>query len=76
MTSNSLLHEPTERDVYTVEEAGARLGISRDHAYRLAAKGEIPTLRLGRRLVVPRVRLERLLEAGPDDPATTVSETK
>jgi excisionase family DNA binding protein len=64
MPNNTILRGSNERDVYSVAEAGARLGISRDHAYRLAAKGELPTLRLGRRLVVPRVQLERLLRGG------------
>ncbi|WP_404387398.1 helix-turn-helix domain-containing protein [Humibacillus xanthopallidus] len=45
----------------TVPEAGRLLGIGRDAAYRAAAKGEIPTLRLGRRLVVPLAQLELLL---------------
>jgi excisionase family DNA binding protein len=37
----------------SVEEAGQRLGISRCLAYELARSGGIPTLRLGRRYVVP-----------------------
>jgi excisionase family DNA binding protein len=47
----------------TVEEAARRLGISRKHAYGLAAADRlpVPTIRLGRRLVVPRLALERLL---------------
>ena len=52
----------------SVEEAGALLGISRDLAYDLVATGELPSVRLGRRLVVPRRALEealrRLAEAG------------
>ena len=58
----------TERLALSVEEAGFLLGISRDLAYDLVARGEIPSVRLGRRLVVPRRALEealdRLLEAG------------
>ena len=46
----------------TVVEAAKVLGISRSLAYQLAASGELPTVRLGRRLVVPRRALERLLE--------------
>ena len=45
----------------TVDEAGDMLGISRRSAYRAAARGEIPTLRLGRRLLVPTPRLLALL---------------
>ena len=50
-----------ERLVWSVEEAGSRLGISRAHAYELVARGELPHLRLGRRIVVPRHTLESLL---------------
>ncbi|CAN5732543.1 hypothetical protein BH20ACT11_BH20ACT11_12620 [soil metagenome] len=41
----------------TVEQAGELLGISRYAAYRAAASGELPVLRLGRRLLVPTPRL-------------------
>ncbi len=45
----------------SVEQAAAVLGISRRSAYRAAAIGELPTLRLGRRLLVPTARLLELL---------------
>lgn len=52
----------TERLTMTIEEAGKALGISRATAYMLAKTGGIPVIRLGeRRLVVPRVALEKLL---------------
>jgi excisionase family DNA binding protein len=50
-----------ERLVWSVEEAARRLGISRAHAYELVARGGLPHLRLGRRIVVPRHALESLL---------------
>lgn len=50
----------------TVPEAGRLLGISRRSAYGLARAGAIPVLRLGRRVVVPRLALERLLRAAAD----------
>ena len=57
-----------ERLALSVEEAGALLGVSRDLAYDLVACGTIPSVRLGRRLVVPRraleLALDRLVEAG------------
>jgi excisionase family DNA binding protein len=40
--------------VLSVREAAALLGISKDLAYDLVARGELPSLRLGRRIVVPR----------------------
>lgn len=45
----------------TVEEAGELLGISRQSAYRAAAAGELPALRVGRRLIVPTARLLEML---------------
>lgn len=46
----------------TVEEAAALLGISRALAYELVSRGELPSLRLGRRVVVPRKALHDLLD--------------
>ncbi len=54
-----------ERDVLTIEEAAQRLGIARGSAYEAARRGEIPVIRIGRRLLVPRLAFERMLsEAG------------
>lgn len=44
-----------------VEEAADLLGISRSHAYDLVREGVIPSLRLGRRIVVPRRAIETML---------------
>jgi excisionase family DNA binding protein len=48
--------------VYDVPEAGAKLGLSRNGSYEAAARGEIPTIRIGRLLKVPKVAFERMLE--------------
>lgn len=45
----------------SVEHAGHILGISRRSAYRAAARGELPTFKVGRRLLVPTSRLLDLL---------------
>ena len=55
-----------ERGTFTVSEAAKYLGIGRNTAYELVAQGRLPVLRLGRRLVVPRAALEKMLEAQPD----------
>jgi excisionase family DNA binding protein len=53
----------------SVEEAAIVLGISRTFAYEAVARGEIPCIRIGRRILVPRAALNRLLEsAGVDGP--------
>ena len=51
-----------ERVVYTVPEAGRLLGLSRNGSYEAAKRGEIPTLRIGRRLLVPKVPFHRMLD--------------
>ncbi len=48
----------------TVEHGGQLLGISRYAAYQAASTGELPVLRLGRRLVVPTARLLDMLGIG------------
>lgn len=55
--------------VLSVPEAARLLGISRTHAYGLVARGELVHVRLGRRIVVPRRAIEKLLEAPTDGPA-------
>jgi excisionase family DNA binding protein len=54
-----------ERLTYTVEEAAKLLGLSRNTAYELAKIGELPTIRMGRRLLVPRAALHRMLGSEP-----------
>lgn len=55
-----------ERLTVTVEEAARMLGISRNSAFEAARRGDIPTLRIGRRLLVPKAALERLLDPVAD----------
>ena len=56
-----------ERLTYTLTEAARRLGISRALAYEAAHRGELPVCRIGRRMLIPRAALMRLLEDGPPD---------
>lgn len=57
-----------ERVTYSVAEVAAQLGISRNSAYEAVRLGEIPSLRFGRRIVVPAAALEQLLlDAGRVD---------
>ena len=55
------LPDPNDEPTISVERAGELLGISRGLAYAQARGGEIPTIRLGKRLVVPTAALLRLL---------------
>ena len=49
----------------SVAVAATLLGISRSHAYELAASGELPCIRLGRRVLVPMEEITRLLSPQP-----------
>jgi len=53
------------RVTITVGEAAEMLGISRTSAYLCARRQEIPTVRLGRRVLVPVARFMAMLEADP-----------
>ena len=46
----------------TVEETAKFLGIGRNSAYEGIRTGEIPSVRIGKRILVPRAALERLLQ--------------
>ena len=52
-----------DRATISVSDAAALLGISRNSAYEAARTGQLPTLRLGRRLLVPVPALLRMLES-------------
>ena len=56
------------RLVYTVTEAAEPLGIGRSTAYELVARGDLVTVRLGRRVVVTRPTLTALLGFEPPLP--------
>ena len=47
--------------VYSVVEVAALLGIGRSKAYELVRSGTVPSLRLGRRIVVPKLALSWFL---------------
>ncbi|OGO24702.1 MAG: hypothetical protein A2Z28_04380 [Chloroflexi bacterium RBG_16_51_9] len=51
-----------EKLTMSIEEAEKLLGVSRPTAYVLAKNGQIPVLRLGRLLKVPRSAFLKMLE--------------
>jgi excisionase family DNA binding protein len=55
----------TERKTYNIEEAGRLLGVGRNQAYEAAKSGQIPTIKIGKRLLVPKVALDRMLSGEP-----------
>ena len=54
----------TTRRTYSVPEVAEMLGISRASVYVCIQRGEIPSLRLGGRVVIPRTAFEAFLAAG------------
>ena len=53
----------SHRLTLSVSEVAEVVGISRAHAYELIRTRQLPSVRLGRRLVVPRKALESFLES-------------
>ena len=45
--------------VFSISEVADLLGISLNHAYTMAKTGQIPSVKLGRRIVVPVDSLNR-----------------
>ena len=48
----------------TVPEAAAMLGLSKNFAYDLVKQKQLPVVKFGKRLLIPRVALEKMLEKG------------
>ncbi len=49
---------------YKVDEAARLLGIGRNQCYEALKRGDLPSIRLGKRLLIPRAALDRLLDGG------------
>ena len=55
----------SEKVTLTVKETSELLGLSRNSTYQGILTGEIPHLKVGKRILIPRAALEKLLaEAG------------
>ncbi len=46
---------------YSVDEVAALLGIARNNAYERVRSGDIPSIRIGRRYLIPRERFHAWL---------------
>ncbi len=57
-----MVNDSSKPLVYSVAEAGKRLGLSRGSMYEAVHTGQIPSIKVGRRILIPRVALDRLLE--------------
>jgi excisionase family DNA binding protein len=58
-----------KRLTMTIPEAGKQLGVGRNQAYQAAKAGQIPTIRIGKRLLVPVSALENKLLSASDSAA-------
>ena len=56
--------ERLERLTVSVSQAAELLGIAKNSAYAACARGDIPSLKIGKRIVISRVAIDRLLAAG------------
>lgn len=52
---------PIERKTLSIEDAAARLGVGRNSAYAAAKRGEIPVIKIGKRLLVLKDAFDRML---------------
>ncbi|MBO1417406.1 helix-turn-helix domain-containing protein [Streptomyces sp. FH025] len=55
------LPDPQVQPTMTVPEAGRLFGLERAASYNAARRGDIPTITVGRRLLVPTAKLRVLL---------------
>jgi excisionase family DNA binding protein len=63
----AITSDSCERLTMTVEEVARALGISRAFAYEAVRRGDIPHIKIGRRTLIPRTALARVLAAQESD---------
>ncbi|MFJ1708351.1 helix-turn-helix domain-containing protein [Kitasatospora sp. NPDC088346] len=56
-----VLPDPRVQPTMTVPEAGRLFGLQKAASYNAARRGDIPTISVGRRLLVPTAKLRALL---------------
>jgi excisionase family DNA binding protein len=67
----------SDRLTLTVSEVAARLGLSRNGAYEAVAVGQIPSIRIGRRVLIPKAALNRMLNTtGELEPSGAASDVR
>jgi excisionase family DNA binding protein len=55
-----------ERRTYRMDELARLFGVGRNQIYQAAERGELPTIRLGKRIVAPKAAINRMLEIVED----------
>ena len=56
-----------ERLTYDIPEAGKKAGLGRNASYDAAKRGEIPTIKIGGRLLVPKKKWDAVLNGEASD---------
>ena len=64
-----------EKLVYSPKEVGELLGLGRSSTYEALAEGRIPSIRVGRKLLIPKAGLIKLLQ-GEAEPVVSEVCTK
>jgi len=54
-----------DRVAYSAAEVARRLGVTRQHIHNCIVRGEIPSMKLGRRRLIPRAFLDQFEANGP-----------
>lgn len=62
------LDDLRKRPTVSVPDGGACIGLSRNASYEAAKRGDLPTIRVGRRVVVPTAPLLRMLGVEDREP--------
>jgi len=55
-------NQQEQRLTLSVNEVAHLLGLSRGATYEAVRTGQIPSIRIGRRIIIPRIALTKLLE--------------
>ena len=58
------MEDKIDRRTYKMDEAAKLLGIGRNQAYEAAKRGEIPSIKIGKRVVIPKAALDKMLSGG------------
>lgn len=66
-----LMTQTQNRDIYEVDELASRLGICRQAIYRGLREGTIPSIRLGKRFIIPRSAVNEWLSSAAARPRQT-----
>lgn len=54
--------EVMETKVYKIEEVAIMMGISKSYVYQMIKENKIPVVRLGRRIIIPKVKFDKWIE--------------